>query len=163
MSEDMFAPPVRNRFPNMDDLEGALVLITPKCVETVSGYMGVGTTERATVDVVVFGPDGEEEYTDKYMSQAGIVTACKAALRPGSKPMILGVVAMYPTKDGKAAGFDTVEKIKQGLLDHFASNGKKKKPNFGWHLEEYTEEQAEIARNYLASLPPPDDMFAKHS
>jgi hypothetical protein len=146
-------------FPKIEELNGKLVLLTPSKIEQVAKPKDFGgkpgeTQDRITSDVVVFADDGSvaDEYEDMYFSQVGIVNPCRRALKPGAKRFVLGRVARVPSSIGKgqAGKFDSTEKIEAGLRDHFASNGKKEKPNFSWGLVDFTEEEAGYAMSYLA-------------
>lgn len=158
--DDPFRQPTRSAFPKMDDLEGSLVLIKPSLVETVPGYQGKGMVDRVTADVAVFGPEGIEEYEDMYLSQAGLVPSCKQALKPGAKPFVLGVVTMVPSKNAREKGYDTPEKIKAAVTEWAKKGGKGEKPQFAWGLAEYSDDQAQRAREYIVSKQTATDPFA---
>jgi len=155
---DLFAAPTGGgAYPKMDELEGRLVLLNPSKIETVPGYQGKGTQERATADCTVFEDDGSfETYDDMYFSQAGIVPSLRKALKPGNKPFVLGRVQMFPSKSTKEKGIDTPEKLQTALSEWARKGGKGDKPQFAWGLAEFSEQDAAHARAYLASL----DAFA---
>jgi hypothetical protein len=144
-------------FPKVEELEGKLVLLKPSKIESVaqSAEFGGGVKDRLTADCVVFDEDGSwEEHEDMYFSQVGIVNPCRRALKPGAKPFVLGRLQKVPSKIGKEQGFDTTEKINDGLKKHFASNGKSPKPNFAWGLADFTPEEGQTAMVYLAKSGP---------
>lgn len=155
---DLFAAPTSGgAYPKMDELEGKLILCRPSKIETVTGYQGKGTQERATADVTVFEEDGTyETFDDMYLSQAGIVPSLRKALKPGNKPFVLGRVQMFPSKSTKEKGIDTSEKLQTALSEWARKGGKGDKPQFAWGLAEFTEADAAHARAYLTSL----DAFA---
>lgn len=144
-------------FPKIDELENKLVLLIPSVAEEVPKPKEFGgkpgeTQTRITADTIVFSDDSDEPevYDDMYFSQVGIVNPCKRQLKPGAKGKVLGRVTKVPSKIGKDQGFDTTEKILKGLEEHFASNGKKPKPNFSWGLEPFSDEDGRKAMSYLA-------------
>ncbi len=160
-SDDLFGRPTRGAYPKLEELDGKLVLIQPSKVETVPGYKNVGTTERITADVTVIDEDdpaSSETISDMYLSQRGLVPMLKRCLKPGNKPFVLGRVAMSPTKDYK----DDAEKAggMAALLESWAKKGGKgEKPQFFWDLTDFTDEEANAARAWLASV----DQFAAPS
>lgn len=145
-------------FPKVEELNGKLVLLEPSKAEEVPKPAQFGgkpgeTQTRITADCTIFPDtaDGEVEvHEDMYFSQVGIVNPCKRQLKPGAKGKVLGVIRRVPSKIGKEQGFDTTEKIDEGLEAHFASNGKKPKPNFSWGLEPFSDEQGQQAMAYIA-------------
>jgi hypothetical protein len=147
-------------FPKVEELNGKLVLLKPSVVEKVAKPTEFGgkpgdTQDRVTADCVVFADDGSwETHEDMYFSQVGIVNPCRRALKPGAKPFVLGRIARVPSKIGKEQGFDTTDKIEEGLKAHFASNGKKPKPNSAWGLLDFTPEEGQMALGYLAKSGP---------
>jgi hypothetical protein len=168
MTEDLFRQPTGGgNFPKLDDLEGCLVLLKPSKLEVVPGYKGKGTQDRITADTWVFGPELDpekvESYSDMYFSQAGIVPSCKQALKPGGLPYVLGVVTKFPSKDLKASGIDTPEKVQKAYSDWLRKGGKGEKPQFAWGLAEFTDEQAAAARKLIDKLTRDSDPFTAAS
>lgn len=155
-ANDIFGTPTGGgAYPKMDDLEGLLVLCKPSKIETVPGYQGKGTTERATADVIVFEVDGSvEKFDDMYLSQAGIVPSMRKALKPGERPYVLGRISKFPSKKAKEAGLDTTEKIEAALTEWLKKGGKGEKPQFAWGLDQPTDEDKATARAYLAANDP---------
>jgi len=157
-ADDLFGQPTRGAFPKLEELEGRLVLVKPSKVDVVPGYRNVGTQERITADVVILDdPSGEvETYDDMYLSQKGLVPMLKKCLKPGTRhPFVLGRVEMAPTKDYA----DAAEKAGgiKALLEEWAKKGGKgEKPQFFWNLAEFSPEDAQKARAYLAAT----DQFA---
>jgi hypothetical protein len=164
VSDDLFRQPTGGgNYPKLDDLEGCLLLLKPSKIETVPGYQGKGTQDRATADAWVFGPELDpekvESYSDMYFSQAGIVPSCKQALKPGGLPFVLGVVAKFPSKALKASGVDTTEKVNAAYADWLRKGGKGEKPQFAWGLAEFTDVQAAAARALIDRLQRDSDPF----
>ena len=169
MNEDPFSTPTSGKYPKLDDLSGSLLLIRPSVVETVPNRFAADrpdapkTQERATADVTVFGPDGVEEYTAMYFSQTVIVNACKQALKPGAKPFILGVLNQVATKDSreKLGIGETPEDYANAYAEWLRKGGKKAtQPGHVWILSQYTDEQAQVARDYIAAMQRASDPFA---
>jgi len=161
-TDDPFGRPTRSAFPKIEELEGRLVLIKPSKVEyKVKGKYGEQT--RVTADVVVLDdPDeGVVEHDDMYLSQKGLTGMLESCLKPGRKPFVLGRVQMTPTKEyaeaaEKAGDGDGSKGIGIMLKEYFQKGGKGEKPQFFWDLADFTDEDANRARNYLAS----NDQFA---
>jgi hypothetical protein len=161
--DDIFGPASGSggNFPKVEDLNGKLILLRPSKVEEVPKPARFGgkpgeTVTRLTADVTVF-PDGDgepETFDDMYLSQVGIVNAGKRQLKPGGKPFVLGRVARVPSKIGKEQGFTTTEEIEAGLKAHFASNGKKEKPNFSFGLLDPTDEDKAQAMAFIVKNSP---------
>lgn len=160
--DDLFAAPSSGSYPKVDELEGKLLLIRPSEIETVRNRFDKDgskpTVERATADVTVFEDDGTEEtYNDMYLSQTVLLNACKGALKPGRKPMVLGRLVKVATKD-------TAEKLKidSSDPDAFATarekwlrqGGKGTEPRHVWILQAFTSEDAAKARAFLAKSDP---------
>jgi hypothetical protein len=151
-------------YPKLHELEGKLVLLRPSKVEVVPKPARFGgkpgeTQDRATADCVVFEDDGSYEvFDDMYFSQAGIVPACKKALKPGAKPFVLGRVSKVPSKIGKDQGFDTVEKIYEGEAAWRDAVAKNKKgvpePSYAWGLLDYSDEDVAMAMKYVNDTSP---------
>ena len=179
MTDPFGQPTGGGNYPKLDDLEGNLILLRPSKVETVPGYQGKGTTDRATADCWVFGPNvfgidngkggriphdkpdlsAVEKYDDMYFSQAGIVPSCKQALKPDGLPYVLGVVSKFPSKKSKEAGIDTPEKLEDALTKWLRGGGKGEKPQFAWGLGTYNDDQAKAARELIDSFNRATDPF----
>lgn len=169
MTEDPFSQPRSGNFPKVDELEGSLLLIRPSTVETVPNKFAADRpdapkfVERATADVVVFGPDGIEEYSDMYLSQAVLLNACKQALKPGAKPFILGVLQKVATKDSreKLKIGETPEDYETAYAEWLRKGGKPStQPRHVWILGQFSEDQAKQAREYIESKKRTTDPFA---
>lgn len=160
--DDLFARPSSGSFPKVDELEGNLLLIKPDRIETVRNRFDKDgskpTVERATADVTVFSEDGTDEtYNDMYLSQTVLLNACKSALKPGRKPMVLGRLVKVATKE-------TAEKLKIDSSDPAAfatareewlrKGGKGVEPRHVWILQDFTDEDAARARAFLAKSDP---------
>lgn len=157
---DLFGQPIRGGGGGRpEDLEGKLVLFMPTVLGKGPKYQSPGeTVDRITSDIVVFHEDGtEEEFSDIYYSQAGLLPPLKNALKQGNLPYVLGWVRKYPSKSSIAKGWDTPEKIQAALDDWLKKGGKGEKPQFAWSIGEFSEEDANRARAYLAKR----DQFVK--
>jgi hypothetical protein len=156
-ADDPFgAPAPQAERPRISDMDGRLVLISPKrCEYGIPNRLGNpgDTQDRLTADVVVLtgGPleyggkpekriphtkraDIPHEIKGLYISQKGLVSQCANALEAyiknnGQPTMVLGTL-YEGEKNGKANG--------------------------PWLLRPATDEDAQIARAYLASRPPAD-------
>lgn len=160
-ADDLFGAPSTGAFPKVDELEGKLLLIKPEKIETVRNRFDKDgskpTVERATADVTVFEDDGTHEtHTDMYLSQTVLLGACKSALKPGRKPMVLGRLVKVATKD-------TQEKLKIGVspedftaarVEWLKKGGKGPEPRHVWLLADFSPEDAARAREFLASQDP---------
>lgn len=166
MTEDPFGRPTGGNYPRPEDLEGELIMLRPTKVEMVQNRFdrdgSKPLVERAEADTVVFGPDGYEEYPDMFWSQAVFVTACKQALKSGAKPFILGRLQKVATKDTQEKlkiGNTPVEfaTARQGWL---AKGGKGTEPKHVWVFGEYSDEDAQRARDYIKGKAKATDPFA---
>lgn len=158
--DDPFSTSRRGAYPKPEDLDGSLLLLTPIKVENIPNrpeYVAKGAPERvdrASVDTVVFGPDGVEEYDEMFWSQAAIVNACKKELKPNAKGMQLGVlvkVATAAARDKLKIG-DTPEDYAKAYRA-WKENPKSRdsdRPGFVYILAEPDEAQIQRAREYLA-------------
>lgn len=159
-TDDLFGRPTRGAFPKVEELEGRLVLIKPSKVEYgVSGKFG--KQDRVTADVIVLddpdAPDGVDEHADMYLSQRGLVPTLEKCLKPNAKhPWVLGVISKFPSKELREKGVETPEAIDAALAEWARKGGKGEKPAFAWGLADFTDEQANIARAYIAK----NDSFA---
>jgi hypothetical protein len=159
--EDLFARPSSGTFPKVEELDGKLLLIKPTAVETVRNRFDKDgskpTVERATADVTVFEDDGTEEtFTDMYLSQIVLLNACKAALKPGRKPMVLGRLVRVPTKDTITSLKidDTPEAYSAAREKWLKAGGKGAEPRGVWVLHDFSDEDASRARAFLAKSDP---------
>lgn len=164
---DPFDQPRSGAYPKIEDLEGQLVLIRPSVVENVPNKFRKKDTdpshvERATADVTVFGPDGIEEYSDMFLSQTVFITACRQALKPGSKPFVLGVILKVATKDTreKMKIGETPEDFAAAHEEWLRKGGKGTQPRHVWILGQFSEEQAQAAREHIESKLRATDPFA---
>lgn len=137
-------------YPRVYELFGELVLIKPIKIETVPSKHNEGQmVDRLTADTVVLtGEFAGEEYDGMHWYQAPIAGAGKTAMKQGV-PAILGRVLRFPTAQDKKSGtYSTKEDVEAAL-----ANWKVGQPNirFAWALEQFTEEDANIARAYIAS------------
>lgn len=154
---DLFMQPTRGGGVKPEDMEGKLVLFHPTVLGKGPKYKSPGeTVDRITADVVVFAEDGSvaEEVSDAYFSQAGLLPPLKACLKPGALPYVLGRIGKYPAKEWQDKGFDTPEKIEAALAEWLKKGGKGEKPQFSWSIFPFTDDDAAIARRYLASKDP---------
>src|SRR4051812_36710243 len=120
--------------------------------------------DRATADVTVFGPDGVEEYGDMYLSQGSLVNACRQALKPGSKPFILGVLQKVATKDSreKFGIGETPEDFSTAYAEWLRKGGKQStQPKHVWILGQFSDDDAQRARDYIASKQRASDPFVQ--
>jgi hypothetical protein len=150
-------------FPKIDELEHKLVMLKPSVIEQVQKYRGAPgeLQDRVTADVVVFDEAAGtwETIDDMYFSQVGIVNPCRKALKPGNKPMVLGVVSKVPSKQTKEMKppLDTVEKVYEGIeawRQAIAKGKNATEPKFAWGLLDFTDEQGALAMKYLSSTSP---------
>lgn len=154
---DPFGQPTKGAYPTPESLEGSLIMFMPsKPADMVTNrfYKKEGDAThvaRLSVDTIVFGPTGVEEYSDMYWSQTAIINACEQALKPGAKPFVLGRLVKVPTKD-------TIEKLKiENTAEAFAAarekwlkgGGKGPEPRHVWVMSEFDADDAQRARDYL--------------
>jgi hypothetical protein len=157
-ADDLFGQPVRGGGAKPEDMEGKLVLFKPTVLGKGPKYQAPGeTVDRITADVVIFEEDGTEtEISDAYFSQAGLLPPLKNALKPGNKPFVLGRVIKFPSKSSQKKGIETPEQMNEALAEWLRKGGKGEKPQFSWSIAEFSEEDAQRARLYLAK----NDQFA---
>jgi hypothetical protein len=166
MSDDLFGQPTRSAYPKVEDLEGMLLLIKPIRIEVVPNRFDRDgtkpTVERATADVVVFGPEGYEEYGDMYLSQAVLLSACKNGLKPGAKPFVLGRLVKVATKETqeKLKIDNSPEAFATARQAWIAKGGKGTEPKHVWVLDSFTDEDAGRARAYVTEKAKATDPFA---
>lgn len=146
-------------FPKPAELFGELLLITPLAVESVPDTYAknkpgepIQMKDRLTADTVVLtGERAGEEFDAMWWSQGPVVKAGQAALRKGVKA-ILGRLYRFPINEDKKAGkYTTRQDLEMAL-----ASWKPGMPNvrIAWALEQFTAEDAQIARAYLASKQP---------
>lgn len=165
---DPFKQRTRSIFPKPEDLEGSLIMFMPtKPAEMVTNkfYKKEGDAThvaRFSVDTIVFGPDGIEQYDDMYWSQTAIIGACEQALKPGAKPFVLGRLVKIANKDTKEALkiSDSPEEFAAAREAWFKNKGKGYEPKHVWVLAEFDESDAKRAREYIASRQKQTDPFA---
>ena len=151
-TDDLFDQPTRGAFPKVEDFDGRLLLFIPSKVE--DGIKGkYGEQSRVTTDVVVLDdPSGEiEKVDDLYISQKGLVSTLRKCLKPGNKPFVLGRLNMFPSKDSQADADAHPEGIRGVIADWLKKGGKGNKPPFSWGLDEFTPEDANLARAWIAA------------
>jgi hypothetical protein len=150
-------------FPKIDEFEHKLIMLRPSKIEQVQKYQGKPgeLQDRVTADVVVFDEKAGtwDTVDDMYFSQVGIVNPCRKALKPGAKPMVLGVVSKVPSKQTKEMKppLDTPEKVYEGIKAWRAKIAKGEnatEPKFAWGLLDFSDEQGALAMKYLESVSP---------
>lgn len=165
---DPFGQPAGGTYPKPEDLEGSLLMFHPdKPSEMVANrfYKKEGDAThvaRLSVDTVVFGPEGVEEYTDMYWSQQVIIRACEQALKPGAKPLVLGRLVKVGQKDNreKLKYGETPEDYAAAREEWLKKSGKGPEPKHVWILAQFTDDDAALARDYIASQQKTRDPFA---
>lgn len=153
---DPFGQPAAGggNYPKPADLIGELVLIKPIKVEDQPKYRGKPgeTQERLTADThVLTGDYAGNVYREMWWTNAPVVKAGQTALRDGT-PMVLGRLRTFPSGTEKKLpnGCQTWQEV-QRELERFANRERDEKPGYAIGLENYTPEDAETARAYLAS------------
>jgi hypothetical protein len=148
---DPFTQPSSAKHPKVNDLFGRLLLLTPSVIEKVPGYQNKGVVDRVTADVVVLD-GGEFEgsptpalITDMYFSQAALVGTLRKALRTGQP--VLGRLYRNPTKDNSSK-YPTREALEAAFT---AWRPGQEAIQYVWTLEGFTEDEAAVARQYLAT------------
>lgn len=152
-STDPFDRPSRGGFARLEDLNHRLLLVKPEKIERgVAGKFG--PQDRVTADVVVLddpeSPDGVSEYPKTYLSQKGMVGMLEKCLKPGAKPFILGRLEMTATGDWSEKAEAHPNGIEGMLEDYYKKGGKGEKPQFYWNLADFSDDDANLARTYLA-------------
>ena len=159
---DLFGAATSGSFPKVEDFEGKLLLIRPDKVETVRNRFdrdgSKPTVERATADVTVFEDDGTEETVyDMFLSQTVLLNACKSALKPGRKPMVLGRLVKVATKESaEKLKIDTSdpEAFRSAREKWLKGGGKGTEPKHVWVMQAFTDADADRARKFLAKSDP---------
>lgn len=162
-TDDLFGRPSSGTFPKVEELDGKLLLIKPEKIETVpnrfykEGGSAPREVDRATADVTVFEDDGTEQtYNSMYLSQTVLLNACRNALKPGSKPMVLGRLAKAATKDTRESlkiGA-TPEEYTEARTKWLKGGGKGAEPKGVWILSDFSDADAARARAYLTKMDP---------
>lgn len=141
-------------YPKPINLLGALLLITPVKIDTVADKFNTAvpnaTTKRLSADTVVLtGDRAGESFSEMFWSQKPIVAAAETAMRNGVAA-ILGTLRRVPIgQDKKENKYPTLEAFEEALENWRPSHGAPIRS--AWILERFTEEDAKIARDYLAS------------
>lgn len=157
-AEDPFGQPSSGggARPKPADLIGALIMLTPVKVEQQPKYRGKPgeTQDRLTADTVVLAGAGDwdgQSFDEMWWTNSPIVKAGQSALRKGQK-MILGTLRRFPiNEDVKAGTFAQGDwKALEAALETWAKNPMgSDKPSFAIALDQYTDEDAAKARDYL--------------
>lgn len=159
---ELFDRPAGGTYPKVEELEGKLLLIKPSLVETVRNQFAKTpedkqTVERATADVTVFEDDGTEQtYSDMFLSQQVLLNACKGALKPGRKPMVVGRLVKVATKESreKLKIGDSAEDFANARTAWLKGGGKGPEPKHVWILQDFTEEDENTVVKFLQSQSP---------
>ena len=169
-TEDPFGQPSAGNYPKPDDLDGSLLLFRPtKPADMVPNRFAKTPedpthTQRISVDTTVFDENGEPEtYPDMYWSQSVIIRACEQSLKPGSKPFVLGRLVKVATKDSreKLKIGETAEDYRTARAEWLRKGGKSgSEPRHVWILDQFDDDDAALARKYIASLQRQTDPFA---
>lgn len=160
--EDLFDRPSSGSFPKVEELENKLLLIKPEKIETVRNKFAKSpedkqTQERATADVTVFEDDGTHQtYNEMFLSQTVLLNACKGALKPGRKPMVVGRLVKVATKDSreKLKIGETAEDFAAARTAWLKGGGKGPEPKHVWILQDFTDEDKATVVRYLESKAP---------
>jgi hypothetical protein len=141
-------------FPKPAELNGCLLLLTPVKFEQVQAYQqapGVMATRLSADTVVLTGLRAGESFDSMYWSQKPIVAAAEKAVRD-KIPAILGTLRRVPIgADAKSGKYPTTEAL-EAALDAWRPGSAP--IQFAWVLEKFAPEDAQIARDYLASKQP---------
>jgi hypothetical protein len=155
-------------FPKVADLFGCLLLIKPIKVESVPDYQDrTKMRDQLTADVTVI--DGPPEpyagtepnpyvgktYNNMWLNNKTLVTAGEAALRDGT-PAILGRLWRFPQTSEVKAGKYTDRHDLEAKEAEIQANWRPgmpapEPPKIAWGLEKYTDEEAQMARDFLAA------------
>lgn len=163
-------PNAGGQFPKLEDLEGKLVLIRPRLIQNVADRFhrpkageAQRMKDRATCDVTVFEEDGSHRtHRGMYISQAGILPQLQTILDDANpnKPFILGVIGDHPNKESKDKGILTREDLKAATAEWVRKGGKGDKPGYFWGLDQFTAEQAAVARPVALAMLNKTNPFA---
>lgn len=140
-------------YPKPINLLGALLLISPVKIDEVADKFSDkpgATVKRLSADTVVLtGDRAGESFSEMFWSQKPIVAAAETAMRNGVSA-ILGTLRRVPIgQDKKENKYPTLEDFETALENWRPSMGAPIRS--AWILERFTEEDAKIARDYLAS------------
>ena len=160
--EEMFDRPSSGTYPKVEELENKLLLIKPSEVKTVPNKFAKGPddkqyTERATADVTVFEDDGTHEtYNDMFLSQTVLLNACKGALKPGRKPMVVGRLEKVATKDSrdKLKIGETAADFAEAREKWLKGGGKGPEPKHVWILRDFDDADKATVVKYLSDQSP---------
>lgn len=132
------------------DLLGALLLLTPIEIKKVPPYRNPTgpVVDQLTADTVVLtGEHAGQEFDAMYWSQKPVIKAAARAMRDGI-PAILGTLRRVPIGDDKKMGkYATLEAF-EAALDAWRMG--QPEIQFAWILENFTPEEGQIARDFLA-------------
>jgi hypothetical protein len=168
MTDDLFGQPARGgKYIKFSELEnGTLLLIKPSEVKMIPGRGNFNKgqpVETAIADVVIFGPEGYEEYEDQELNQGGLLKAAKSALKPGARPFILARWAKVPTKDtAEKLGLEYTAEAYATARTEWLKKGapEGQEPKGAYQLQDFTDDDAQRAREYIASKQAASDPFA---
>lgn len=168
-AKDPFGQPASGGgFPKVGDLFGHLLMITPIKVEEVPDFQDkTKTREQLTATVAVIdGPP--EPYADPenpspwvgrtfpnmWLNNKTLVSAGQAALADGT-PAILGRLWRFPTSaDVKEGKYSDRHDLEAKMAEETAAWRPGQKPldhRYALGLEKYTDEEAQLARDFLAA------------
>lgn len=137
------------------NLRGALLLISPVKIEQVPAYRDNSgkMVDRLSADTVVLtGEHAGTEFDAMYWSQKPIIKAAAKAMRD-NVPSILGTLQRVPIGEDKKSGkYSTPEGIDYAAFEAAMEAWRKGDPEieYAWVLVNFTEDDAQIARDYLA-------------
>jgi hypothetical protein len=154
---DPFAQPPKSSFPNMDALFGRLILARPTLIEKVPNKFDQDgeKVDRVTVDVTVLdggpimGNDTPHTFSGMYISQGSLVGQLKGFI--ATRGMVLGRMVRVARKKEQEKYGDTPEAMERVLAEWLANGARGQKPSFAWRLADFTEGDANIARQFLAT------------
>jgi hypothetical protein len=165
VTEDLFGRPAGSNYPKPEDLEGLLLLLKASGpIESIAQKpeYGGGMRDRARADTAVFGPDGVEEYSDMFWSQTVVVNALKQSMKEGAKPYVAGHLVKVATKASREAlkiG-ETPEDFATAREAWLKKGGKGTEPKHVWIFSDFTDDEAQRIREYIASKTKKADPFA---
>jgi hypothetical protein len=174
-AKDPFGQPAGGGgFPKVADLLGCLLLIKPIKVEEVPDYQDrTKMRDQLTADVTVIDGPPAKEFTDRgqtppdvsayvgktynsmWLNNKTLISAGEAALRDGT-PSILGRLWRFPQTSEVKAGKYTDRHDLEAKEAEIQANWRPgmpppEPPKIAWGLEKYTEEEAQMARDFLAA------------